>query len=419
MTADRPPPPAAALSRSLQAASPSPIALAGAAAAGWSLYLPVGLQYLAFGALLWAAGHTLTQQQRWASWRADPMVRFTLALLAWLGLSMAWTTAPMSEAASHLVHYARLLGVPLLALGLHPALARHALKHFVIASCAAAALVVAAFALDAVSPSVERWKSWPVVGVGGNQLVAVSILLALASGLAAVQASDARGEAARRWPWALAAAVTTLGVLLQDRRTGLVLLPVLLAVVVLARVRGTAARVGATLGIVVLTGLLAMASPPLQQRLAEGWGELQAYQPGQDVNTSLGMRLRMVDVTSDMITERPWTGHGVGSWAGLWASRVQGGELLRAHTTPHNEYLLLAAQGGLPALMLGGAVLGGALLAAAGVGARRVRRPDLASLLVWITVVLAASVNAVLRDAKLALPLLLLAGWAAARARPG
>jgi O-antigen ligase len=419
MTADRPPPPDAALTRSPQADAPPSIALAGAAAAGWSLYLPVGLQYLAFGAMLWAAAQALTRQQRWALWRDDPMVRLTLALLAWLGLSMAWTTAPMSEAASHLGHYARLLGVPLLALGLHPALARNALTHFVIASCAAATLVVAAFALDALSPAVDRWSRWPVVGVGGNQLVAVSILLALAAGLSAAQASEAAGDTTRRWPWALAATMTTLGVLLQDRRTGLVLLPVLMAVVVITRVRGTAARLGAALGLVVLTGLLAMASPPLQQRLAEGWGELQAYQPGQDVDTSLGMRLRMVDLTSDMIRERPWTGHGVGSWAGLWASRVQGGELLRAHTTPHNEYLLLAAQGGLPALMLGGAVLGGAVLAAAGIGVRRRHPPQLASLMVWITVVMAASVNAVLRDAKLALPLLLLAGWAAARSRPG
>jgi hypothetical protein len=100
--------------------------------------------------------------------------------------------------------------------------------------------------------------------------------------------------------------------------------------------------------------------------------------------------------------ERPLTGHGLGSWPQWWRQNTQSGTLLNAHTTPHNEYLLAAAQAGVPAALLLLAWLLANLWASAAAGA-------VPALMVWTTLLTTACTHAVLRDAKLALPLLLLA----------
>jgi hypothetical protein len=105
----------------------------------------------------------------------------------------------------------------------------------------------------------------------------------------------------------------------------------------------------------------------------------------------------------------------VGSWVTEWRQRVAGSAALEAHTTPHNEYLLLAMQGGAVALALALVLW---LLAWRGI--LRGGRPAVAALLVLVALSGAACFNVVLRDAKFALPLLGLAAlaWAASRS-PG
>jgi len=109
------------------------------------------------------------------------------------------------------------------------------------------------------------------------------------------------------------------------------------------------------------------------------------------------------------VRERPWLGHGVGSWETLWQARTRSGTMLAANRTPHNEYLLLAQQVGLP-----GAALLLALLVACARAALRSGPAGLPMLMVWLAIGWAGLFNAVLRDAKFALPLLLLAGLTAA-----
>ena len=93
----------------------------------------------------------------------------------------------------------------------------------------------------------------------------------------------------------------------------------------------------------------------------------------------------------------------------LRLQRVQAGTPLAANTTPHNEYLYVAVQCG---------VLGLALLiwlmAAPLSHALRAGCSGIPSLLVWVSIGYTGLFNAVLRDARLALPLLLLAAIAAA-----
>ncbi|MCZ2439516.1 MAG: O-antigen ligase family protein [Burkholderiales bacterium] len=374
----------------------------------WALYLPLGARYaLALG----AAGLATLQLRRAGRLRAafdNPAACAWLALLAWLALTALWSPADPARIASHLWTYALPLLLPLLAAAMDPAWAQRALQQFGIAS----ALVGGLFLLHRLGLPAESaaWES--TVAASGNQRIANSILLALGSVLALWQCAQARGRRRVRAAWMLAAALAALGLALQDRRSGMLLLPLLLLVWILRSQRSRLERL-LLLGALALACTLAwIASDGVRQRFDEGWRELQADTSTDAVATSWGQRVRMNVLTARMVSERPWFGHGVGSWIQTWQQRVTPGTELHEHTTPHNEYLLVAQQGGAVALVL--------LLAAGVVTWRRALAGGAAGipLLLACTAIAATGLfNAVLRDAKFSLPLLLLAAAAAAAAR--
>jgi O-antigen ligase len=192
----------------------------------------------------------------------------------------------------------------------------------------------------------------------------------------------------------------------------MVTLPLML--LVLASVRQpTWPRRAAVVGAVIAATVLGWAQlDSVQQRFAEGVAELRAYESQGEVATSWGMRLRMYEVTAAMVRERPLAGHGAGSWVSLWRERVSSDGKLGRHTAPHQEYLLVATQGGAVAIALLLAAMVAALRAA-----QRAGRDGHALLLVLVTLVVAGLFNVVLRDAKFALPLLTLAVLAGAVGR--
>ena len=147
----------------------------------------------------------------------------------------------------------------------------------------------------------------------------------------------------------------------------------------------------------------------VRARFAEGLTELQHYSANDDDPTSWGQRLRLWQVTASMIEERPLLGQGLASWQAQWRARVKPGSAVFAHTTPHSTYLLLAQQGGVIALGLWLWVLAAWIspaLRAGGAGTP--------ALMVWTALAFTGLFNALLRDAKFALPLLFLAALSAA-----
>lgn len=381
------------------------LAIAGA----WAVYLPLGIKYAfylcatAVATLLLLRTHRLHTVLRW------PPFLMPLALWLLLLTSTLWTSAPRTDALSHLWHYGRVLLMPLIALALPPSVARRALLHFVLASVVVGALAT----FDRLQWLHVGDLLLTTVGAEGNQRIVTSLLLALGVALALLYASDALRPPRQRAAWLVAAVVIAVGLSLQDRRTGMVALPLLLAVLALARQRAWRRSALLLGGVVLLAALTWQASPSVRGRFAEGVAELRAYEPQGVVATSWGMRLRMVDLTSEMIRERPWLGHGIGSWLSQWQLRAKGGgELLERQTTPHNEYLLIAAQVGAMGIALWIAVLATYLVLAWRAG----RQGD-ASLLVWTAIAWSALFSVAVRDAKFAMPLLLLAALALAASR--
>jgi O-antigen ligase len=256
-------------------------------------------------------------------------------------------------------------------------------------------------------PTSLPWR--PFLGVIGNQRISFSLLLALSAAMAlhlSLQASSPR----RRYVLALGVAVCLAGLALQDRRTGMLAAPVLLAALAMAYLRTWLRRLAL---LAVITAAAASAwhfVPPVQQRFAEGVAELQSYHSEGDVRSSWGMRARMLEVTARMAAERPILGHGLGSWVTRWRERVTGSAVLEGNTTPHNEYLLLLVQGGLVALA--GLLL---LVVRTLRGVSRHGKAAVPAVLVLTAIAWAALFNVVLRDSKFALPLLTLSAlaWAA------
>lgn len=375
----------------------------------WSAYTTLGLVYTVLALALLLAGTDLVRQRRWPLVHAQPGFWPLVLLCLWLALSSLWSAAPLRVMAPHLWSYALLLLVPMVALVCPREAAQAGLRHFVWASACAALLVLATRL--GVLPVQLPWQR--VVDAGGNQRIATSLWLALGAVFALHQAlQDRRPPLGQRMMSLAAAVLCLLAVALQDRRSGMVLLlPLLASWAVL--VQRTLWRRGLVLVVLAMAALGAwQLADGVRARFAEGLHELRAARTPETVNTSWGQRLYMIEITSGLVAEKPLAGHGLGSWPGLWAQKTPAGSELQKHSTPHNEYLLAAVQGGAPAVLLLLLALAARLRACWQAGP-----PGLPGLQLWLTVALGGLFNAILRDAKFELTLLLLAALATAAMR--
>ncbi|MFT4267283.1 MAG: O-antigen ligase family protein, partial [Xenophilus sp.] len=151
-------------------------------------------------------------------------------------------------------------------------------------------------------------------------------------------------------------------------------------------------------------GLAAWKAPKgIEQRLALGMQEIDAARTGTISEGSWVVRYYMYTETARMIAERPLAGWGIGAWNSEW--RRRGPPLLADYNMPHDDYLWMGSQTGLPgALALLAVVLAGVW--------QGWKRPDLTGRLAFasmLVLLIATSVNSALRDAQIGLSLLWIA----------
>lgn len=106
------------------------------------------------------------------------------------------------------------------------------------------------------------------------------------------------------------------------------------------------------IGIGVFFLLMAICFSDKFGRIYDGILESQNYlQSGQGGNeTSMGLRLSFWKNSLKIIAENPWFGHGTGSYMIEYGKVMAKTEVLSAN--PHNEYLMIAVQLGIPGLLL-------------------------------------------------------------------
>jgi O-antigen ligase len=157
-------------------------------------------------------------------------------------------------------------------------------------------------------------------------------------------------------------------------------------------------------GVLVVAGVVVSAlvwqAPSVQQKFELGLQEIEAAQAGAVSEGSWVVRYYMYRDTARMIIDRPLAGWGIGGWTEQW--HLRGPQLLADYNMPHNDFLWMGAQAGLPGALL--------LLSILLVGLWQCwRRDDLigrygfAAVLVMLV---ATSVNSAMRDAQIGLSLL-------------
>ncbi len=364
---------------------------------GLAVFMPVGINYLAFFALLACMLLQGALPERIGRLRSHLMWWPAVVYVAWTLLVLA-VQPTYPETPSNLWHGLRIVLTLALALALARDEAVWALRGFL----AAATLSLAIIGLHRLGlPDTALWAS--LTHHTGNKSIAVAVQFSLIAASVLVVAME-RGGVIRYASLPLSALLLAIAAAMPSRTSVLVVV-VTLAAACIHRWRARKLALAAALGASVLvSGAVVLGLPSVQQRFAQGISEIQAARAGDVSEASWGVRVNMYRHTAQMVVERPLMGWGIGGWTQQWKQRVS--PVLAGFNMPHNDFLWMGSQAGVPgALALLALVLAGLVASW--------RRADLTGRLGFVavlTLLLTANVNSAMRDAALGLSLLWVVG---------
>jgi O-antigen ligase len=363
---------------------------------GFAAFFPIGLNYAAFIGLALAMAWQGGWPERLARLRQTPNWWPSWLFVGWTALVLAFGPA-YPETPSNALHALRIVLTLWLALALARDEAVWALRGFGLGLAASLALV--ALNETVGLPPGAAWDS--IIRYGGNKSLANAVLMALAAGtgLLLMPILSARQR--------LGAAVLSLGALgvlvwvLHSRTAWLIVLACAVAGLLhqlRARRQEQVLAVALAAALTLGAGLLV---PGVKDRVALGVKEIASAYEGHavDAGSSWGIRFRMYSETAAMVRDQPLWGWGIGGWSAQWKQRVE--PALADSNMPHNDFLWMGAQAGLPGALL---LL---WLVAAGLPAAW-RRHDLSGRLgvaALLTMLIAVATNSALRDASIGLSL--------------
>jgi O-antigen ligase len=369
---------------------------------GLAVFAPVGVNYL--GALLVLA--TLLSagglRERGERLRASPLWWPIVAYLAWTFLILA-IGPHYPQTPSNLGHGLRIALTMLMALALTREEAAQSVRGFFIAALASMAIV-----LLYRTVGFPMWTLWrATLEVEGNKSINNALLFTLFGATAAVVGLAQFGaRGAHRPGRAMAAFALTAvaGVIITAWLTSRTSLLALLLAVPAACVHQWRRQLRTLAVALVLGGAVAALalwqSPQVQQKIELGMQELEAAQAGAVSEGSWVVRFYMYRDTARMVMDRPFTGWGIGGWTSQWHER--GPALLADYNMPHNDFLWMGAQAGIP----GALALLAILLAGLWQGWRRVDLAGRLGFVALLIMLVATSVNSAMRDAQIGLGML-------------
>ena len=387
------------------------------AAAFWGLtvFMPVGVTWASAFLLLLALLLSSDWRERAARVRASPLWWPLVVYVAWTLVVLALRPR-YPETPSNLVHGLRIALTFAMALALTRDEALWGLRAFVTIALANIVYIALFYLL------LIRWGIWlpmpdvirGVILLVGNKSISNALLFTM---LGAAAAAIGLAQLASHRPYRALAAfgVTAATAVIINTslpsRTSLLALLIVLPAICLHQWR----RQWRTLALALALGasVLAVAAwqaPWVERKIAAGIAEIEAAKAGTVSEGSWVVRYYMYTETARMIAERPLAGWGIGAWNSEW--RRRGPPLLSAYNMPHNDYLWMGSQAGLPGLL--------ALLAIILAGVWQAwKRPDLTGRIAFaamLILLLATGVNSALRDAQIGLAILWVAMLALRRA---
>lgn len=295
--------------------------------------------------------------------RSDPDLeklwtpRVVLVILAAFSLSLLWTAVDSTFALLTLVKHAKLLEIVLLVSLVHTV--REARIGIMFFAAGQAFVLLNSWLLAFGTPI--PWVMNPAAPyvVFAESYLDQSIMFAATAAVFWHLRSDGLWP---HWLGSLAAVAALLNVLLLlPGRTGYLVAIAMLSLAAMWAMPKRA-RLAAlfVMPVLVLLGVF-VGSAKVQQRLSQIIDESKNYAQQSDVGSSSGWRLNAWHRSLQAMEEKPWTGHGVGSWTPA-IKRFEGNTATQnfgaGHSSnPHQEFLLWGVE-----LGAGGSILLLALL---------------------------------------------------------
>ncbi|MEO6422514.1 MAG: O-antigen ligase family protein [Candidatus Nitrotoga sp.] len=236
----------------------------------------------------------------------------------------------------------------------------------------------------------------------GNKSILLAILLAIAAGWMLYEMASL---ADRRSLWlrvpAFLYVVIALLFLAQSRTANLIF--VLLCLMFFLKCLTISWRSARwMLGFVLMLGVAWLSASDLRVRAIGTVNDIRAFSQGQQISDD-GIRLEMYSVTSKIIAEKPWLGHGIATWPSQYQKYAKGMPS-EGTRTPHNDYLLYTAEIGL----IGLAALLWIWLTQLAVAWKIGGASGMLLGMLGVAIMVGGMFNAILRDAVFGIPFMVL-----------
>lgn len=303
------------------------------------LFFPPGALYA--GVLLFMLALLVSGDYaaKWSEARNSPLFLPTMGMLAASCVTAVWMDRSADKFWSGFAHY-QIYVFLLLFTSVGPGeWQTRARKGFIAGSLMAASL----FYLNHLHllPDTPFFDSY--VTYGGNKSILLGILLAIAAGWTFQDVLEENDH--RRFGWYVVAFVYLAAALLFFARTrtgGLIFVALCSMALVKYCALSWRKALLLFLGCVLILTTAWQFSPSLRLRAEQTVSDVKAFSRGETTSGG-GIRLEMFAITSEMVAEKPIAGHGIGTWAPRYRERAKDLPTGRM-TTPHNDYLLYAAE---------------------------------------------------------------------------
>ena len=369
---------------------------------GLAVFAPVGINYLAALLLFVSMAVAGNLRERAARVRASPLWWPIVAYVAWTLVVLA-IEPHYPQTPSNLWHGLRIALTMLMALSLTRDEAIASVRGFFVIAFVSIAIV-----LLYRTVGFPLWAPWrATLEVEGNKSINNALLFTLLGATGAVVGLaqfDAPHRPRLRLALAAFAVTAVAGLIVTLWLVSRTSLLALLVAVPAACVHQWRRQLRVLAVALALAGTVAAVgiwqSPQVQQKVELGMQELEAAQAGAVSEGSWVVRYYMYRDTARMVIDRPLAGWGLGGWTEQW--HLRGPALLRDYNMPHNDFLWMGAQGGIPGALALAAILLTGLW-------QCWKRRDFAGRMGFVAILvmtIATSVNSAMRDAQIGLSML-------------
>lgn len=295
----------------------------------------------------WLAGGNYAR--KWGALRDNPISLCALLLFGLLLFGMLWGNQSVRVSGDYLLKYIDLAFVPLFIYYFRDPIARQN-GLFALAGTLMLVLGLSFMVKAGLLPEGDVIRGVPHSPVVFKFRVTHNFFMAFGVFLFTWLAINTPAREPSRLIWFLLASLAAGNVILMvEGVTGYLTLFALLLLLAATRLPRRVAISSFIAAPLIVAALIAMPGP-LAQRTATLVAELRSWHPGVAArDSSSGLRIEFYRNTLDIIADHPVVGVGTGGFPNAYATRVRGTDML-ATRNPHNEYLHIAAQLGLPGL---------------------------------------------------------------------